>query len=146
MSHLHLRKEHQPVANRAHQISRRRFIASAGVLTAATWLSPRQLFADNENIVATARKRAETATITVKPLRGNVSALIGSGGNIAVLSGPDGKVIIDSGYSTSRGKITDAIAQDWSGADQTSREHALAFRSHRRQRMDACGRRHDPRP
>ena len=82
--------------------SRRRFIVSAGILTAATWLSPRQLFAEKESIVVTARKRAETANITVQALRGNVHALIGSGGNIAVLSGSDGKLIIDSGYSTSR--------------------------------------------
>jgi glyoxylase-like metal-dependent hydrolase (beta-lactamase superfamily II) len=91
--------------------TRRRFIASAGVLTAGAWLSPRSLLAEDENIVLTARKRAETATISVQALRGNVTALIGSGGNIAVLIGTDGKVIIDSGYATSRAKITDALAQ-----------------------------------
>ena len=78
------------------------------------WLSscfrPRSLFAESENIVLTARKRAETATITIQNLRGNVTALLGSGGNIGVLSGKDGKLIIDSGYSTSRGKITEALA------------------------------------
>ena len=58
----------------------------------------------------TARKRAETANITVQALRGNISALIGSGGNIAVLTGPDGKLIIDSGYATSRPKISEALA------------------------------------
>jgi len=101
------KKEHPST----HYISRRRFIASAGVLTAAAWLSPRQLFADEENIVMTARRRAETATISVQALRGNVIALIGSGGNIAVLPGPDGKFIVDSGYSTSRGKITDSLTK-----------------------------------
>src|SRR5262245_58288365 len=90
-------------------ISRRRFVASASVLAAAAWLSPRRLFAEGENIVLTARKRAESATITTESLRENVSALVGSGGNIGVLSGSDGKVIIDSGYSTSRGKITEAL-------------------------------------
>lgn len=94
-----------------HQISRRRFLASAGLLTAAACLSPNRLFAGSENIVLTARKRAETATITTQPLRANVSALIGSGGNIGVFSGPEGKLIIDSGYSTSRGKITEALAK-----------------------------------
>ncbi len=98
-------------ANSADHISRRRFIASATILTAATWLSPRRLLADTENIVATARKRAETATLTIQALRGNVSAFMDSGGNIAVLSGPDGKLLIDSGYSTSCGKITDALAK-----------------------------------
>ena len=54
------------IGHSTHYVSRRRFIASAGVLTAAAWLSPRQLFADEENIVVTARKRAETATISVQ--------------------------------------------------------------------------------
>jgi glyoxylase-like metal-dependent hydrolase (beta-lactamase superfamily II) len=90
--------------------SRRRFLVSTGILTVATCLRPRSLFAESENIVLTARKRAETATITVQNLRGNVTALLGSGGNIGVLPGKDGKLIIDSGYSTSRGKITEALA------------------------------------
>ncbi len=104
-------QENQLVANYSHGFSRRRFIASAGVLTAAAWLSPRHPFAEGENIVLAARKRAETANIAVQALRGNVSALIGSGGNIAVLAGRDGKVIIDSGYATSRARITDALAK-----------------------------------
>src|SRR5947199_1543728 len=91
--------------------SRRRFVASAGILTAGVWLTPDRLFAEQENIVLTARKRAEATNITVQSLRGNVSALIGSGGNIAVLTGPDGKLIIDSGYATSRAKITDALVK-----------------------------------
>ena len=90
--------------------SRRHFLVSTGILTVATCFRPRSLFAESENIVLTARKRAETATITVQNLRGNVTALLGSGGNIGVLSGKDGKLIIDSGYSTSRGKITEALA------------------------------------
>ena len=95
----------------AASVSRRQFIASAGILTTATWLFPRILLAEGENIVATARKHAETATITVQSLRGDVSALIGSGGNIAVLAGPDGKFIVDSGYATSRPKISEALAR-----------------------------------
>ena len=90
-------------------ISRRRFIVSAGILTVGTCISPRRLFAAEENIVATARKRAETAAITAQTLRGDVTALIGSGGNIAVLAGGDGKFIVDSGYATSRPKITEAL-------------------------------------
>lgn len=104
-------QKRRSIAKEPYYFSRRRFIASAGILTAATWLSPRELFADSENIVATARKHAETAAITAQALRGGVSALIGSGGNIAVLTGSDGKVIIDSGFSTSRTKITEALAK-----------------------------------
>lgn len=95
----------------AENFSRRRFVASAGILTAGIWLTPDQLFAEKENIVIAARKRAETTDITVQFLRDKVSALIGSGGNIAVLSGSDGKLIIDSGYATSRVKISDALAK-----------------------------------
>jgi glyoxylase-like metal-dependent hydrolase (beta-lactamase superfamily II) len=40
-----------------------------------------------------------------------VNALIGSGGNIAILTGTNGKLVIDSGYATSRAKITDALAK-----------------------------------
>ena len=94
--------EHGAKQRGGTHLSRRRFIASAGILTAAAWLSPRHLLGEGENIVVAARKRAETANITVQALRGNVTALIGSGGNIAVLAGTDGKVIIDSGYATSR--------------------------------------------
>ena len=90
--------------------SRRHFLVSTGILTVATCFRPRSLFGESENIVLTACKRAETAAITVQNLRGNVTALLGSGGNIGVLSGKDGKLIIDSGYSTSRGKITEALA------------------------------------
>src|SRR6267143_4771170 len=103
--------QEEPAANHSHFLSRRRFIVTGGVLTAAAWFSPRHLLAEGENIVLTARKRAETANITVQTLRGNVNALIGSGGNIAVLSGTDGKLVIDSGYATSRAKITDALAK-----------------------------------
>jgi glyoxylase-like metal-dependent hydrolase (beta-lactamase superfamily II) len=93
-----------------HNLTRRRFISSSGILTAGALFCPSSLFAESENIVLTARKRAETATITVQNLRGNVTALLGSGGNIGVLTGKDGKLIIDSGYSTSRGKITEALS------------------------------------
>jgi glyoxylase-like metal-dependent hydrolase (beta-lactamase superfamily II) len=89
--------------------SRRRFVASSGILMAGVCLIPGRLFAEKENIVFAARKRAETTDITVQSLRRNVTALIGSGGNIAVVTGPDGKLIIDSGYATSRAKITAAL-------------------------------------
>jgi glyoxylase-like metal-dependent hydrolase (beta-lactamase superfamily II) len=108
-----MRQEKQTIPHRPYSesLSRRRFIAAAGILTASVWLYPRRLFAESENIVATALKHAATAKITIQTLRGNVSALIGSGGNIALLTGPDGKVIVDAGYSTSRAKIAAALAQ-----------------------------------
>jgi glyoxylase-like metal-dependent hydrolase (beta-lactamase superfamily II) len=91
-------------------ISRRRFIASAGLAATAVCVVPHHLFGDEENMVVAARKAGETANVTVQALRRNVSALIGSGGNIAVLPGGDGKLIIDSGYLGTRGKIAAALS------------------------------------
>jgi glyoxylase-like metal-dependent hydrolase (beta-lactamase superfamily II) len=91
-------------------ISRRRFVASAGLAATAVCLAPHRLFGAEESLVVAARKSGATANITVQALRGNVSALIGSGGNIGVLTGTDGKLIIDSGYSTSQKQIANALA------------------------------------
>jgi glyoxylase-like metal-dependent hydrolase (beta-lactamase superfamily II) len=91
-------------------ISRRRFIASTGLAATAVCLVPHRFFGDEENLVVAARKSGEAANITVQALRRNVSALIGSGGNIAMLPGDDGKLIIDSGYLGTRSKIAAALS------------------------------------
>src|SRR3954469_11829209 len=90
-------------------ISRRRFIVSTGLTAAALSLRTGRLFAAEQNIIETARRNGEAANITAQALRSNVSALIGSGGNIAVLSGPEGKLLVDSGYAGSRAKMTEAL-------------------------------------
>jgi glyoxylase-like metal-dependent hydrolase (beta-lactamase superfamily II) len=91
-------------------ISRRRFLTSSGLATTVALLAPRQLFAQGDGLVETARKTAAAATITVYVLRGNVSVLMGAGGNIAVLPGRDGKLLIDAGFAAARPKITEALA------------------------------------
>jgi len=91
-------------------ISRRRFIASAGLAATAVCVVPHRVFGGEESLVVAARKSGETANITVQALRRNVSALIGAGGNIAVLPGNDGKLIIDAGYLTARSKIAAALS------------------------------------
>src|SRR5437899_1932100 len=91
-------------------ISRRRFLTSTSMAAAVGLLSPRDLFAQGDDLVQTARKTAAAATITVQKLRGNVSVLMGAGGNIAVLPGRDGKLLIDAGFAGARPKITDALA------------------------------------
>ena len=96
-------------------ISRRRFIVTGSFTAAALSLTPRQFFGAAQSLVAGARASGATAKIATQALRGNVSALIGSGGNIAVLPGSDGKLIVDSGYLSSREKIAaalDAISRD----------------------------------
>jgi len=94
----------------SREILRRRFIASAGLTATVVCLVPYRVFGAEENLVTASRKAGETANITVQALRGNISALIGSGGNIAVLPGGDGKVIIDSGFFGTRSKIADALS------------------------------------
>jgi len=90
-------------------VSRRQFIVSAG-LTAAFGLTPSYLRAAPQTLVEKARQSGASAKMTIQTLRTNVSALIGSGGNIGVLTGPDGKLIIDSGYLSSQKQIADALA------------------------------------
>jgi glyoxylase-like metal-dependent hydrolase (beta-lactamase superfamily II) len=74
------------------------------------WLSPGQVFAQSRNIVDGIRAAAAEVPIKVHKLRGNVSVLEGSGGNIAVLTGPDGKALIDAGITASRPRILEALS------------------------------------
>src|SRR5262245_41523033 len=96
-------------SHQASSITRRKFVVSAGLTAAAFGLAPSYLRAAPQSLVEKARQSGATAKITTQALRGNVSALIGSGGNIGVLIGPDGKLIIDSGYSGSQKQIADAL-------------------------------------
>ncbi|AOB32263.1 cyclase [Bordetella sp. H567] len=47
--------------------------------------------------------------IVVQPLRDDVTVLMGSGGNITVLSGPDGKFLVDAGISKSQQKLRSVL-------------------------------------
>jgi hypothetical protein len=80
--------------------SRRAFclccLASAG-FAATGGLGPRQAFAEARGLVSLIKDSAATAPIVAHKLRNNISALEGSGGNIAVHTGPDGKVLVDAG-------------------------------------------------
>jgi len=61
-------------------------------------------------LVEGAFKEAATAKVTVQNLRRNISILSGAGGNIAVLIGPDGKLLIDAGIMTARPHLSEALA------------------------------------
>jgi glyoxylase-like metal-dependent hydrolase (beta-lactamase superfamily II) len=102
--------KHERNHNQTLNISRRRFIAASGLAATAVCLVPHRLFGDERNLVIASRKSGESAHVTVQALRRNVSALIGAGGNIAVLPGDDGKLIIDSGYLGTRSKIAAALS------------------------------------
>jgi glyoxylase-like metal-dependent hydrolase (beta-lactamase superfamily II) len=90
--------------------TRRSFLTTSAAATAAAF-APRILFAQAPptDRAATMRAAAANAKITTQHLRNNVSVLMGSGGNIAVLSGPEGKLLVDSGFAASRSQITEAL-------------------------------------
>jgi len=52
---------------------------------------------------------AKRSEVTIQPLRDNVSILFGSGGNIGVLSTPEGKLMVDAGIAVSSAKIQAAL-------------------------------------
>jgi glyoxylase-like metal-dependent hydrolase (beta-lactamase superfamily II) len=89
-------------------VSRRQFLISSGVAVAATCLVPPRLFSQ-EGLVPVALKESATAKITVQALRRNISVLLGPGGNIAVLTGRDGKLLVDSEVVTARGNVEKAL-------------------------------------
>jgi len=55
-------------------------------------------------------RAAATDPVTVQRLRGGVSMLAGSGGNIGVLVVPQGKLMVDCGIAVSQSKIEHALA------------------------------------
>lgn len=95
-------------------LSRRNFclccVASTAVFAASGWLTPRQAFAKAEGIVDLIRAAAARSPITLHRLRGGVNILEGSGGNIAVLTGGDGKLLVDAGITASKPRILEALA------------------------------------
>jgi glyoxylase-like metal-dependent hydrolase (beta-lactamase superfamily II) len=98
-----------------HRLSRRGFcLCCLGTATfAATggWLSPSQVFAEARGIVSLIKDSAAVSPIVTHKLRNNISVFEGSGGNIAVLTGPDGKLLVDAGIGVSRPQITKALAE-----------------------------------
>jgi glyoxylase-like metal-dependent hydrolase (beta-lactamase superfamily II) len=95
-------------------LSRRRFclccVGGAAYAASAGWLTPRAAYAEARGLVSLIKDSAAASPIVTHKLRNNVSVLEGSGGNIAVLTGPDGKVLIDAGIGVSRPQITKALA------------------------------------
>jgi glyoxylase-like metal-dependent hydrolase (beta-lactamase superfamily II) len=99
------------VTTASAEISRRQFLAAGGLAAATAWLAPTTLFAQSDDVlVPGALKAATTAEVTVQTLRRNISVLLGAGGNIAVLTGPDGKLLVDAEIVTARPKVSAALA------------------------------------
>jgi glyoxylase-like metal-dependent hydrolase (beta-lactamase superfamily II) len=88
----------------ATALSRPLILAAAIAMASASWLSPVQ--AAGVSPVIKINEATAKADITVEKLRGNVTVLSGSGGNITVYDSPEGKFIIDAGIAVSKDKIT----------------------------------------
>ncbi|MHC0443438.1 MBL fold metallo-hydrolase [Flavobacterium sp. 3-210] len=62
-----------------------------------------------ESPVLTIMRAAATAEIVPTKLRGNITVLEGSGGNISILNGPDGLLMVDAGIGVSKPNVSAAI-------------------------------------
>ena len=98
------------VTTASAESSRRQFLAAGGLTFAAACLVPRGLFAQTDDLVGHALKEAATAKVTIQTLRRNISVLLGAGGNIAVLTGPDGKLLVDAEIASARASVSAALA------------------------------------
>ena len=92
-----------------HAVGRRMFclccLSVPGLLRATAaraGLSP-------DTIVPTILAEAANSPIRVHRLRGGVAVLEGSGGNVAVLPGPEGKLLVDAGIAVSRPQLETAL-------------------------------------
>lgn len=95
-------------------VSRRHLLALGG-LSATSLIAPGRALAGEDGIVPTMVNAAAKAKINVRALRRNISVLEGSGGNIAVLTGRDGKLLVDAGFTVSRKALSQALASIDSG-------------------------------
>jgi glyoxylase-like metal-dependent hydrolase (beta-lactamase superfamily II) len=81
-------------------------------MSAATSSIPRprgKLFTEDLDLVPTMIHAASATAISVHLLRRDVAVLEGSGGNITVLTGKDGKLLVDAGFSVSQPRISSAV-------------------------------------
>jgi cyclase len=114
-----------PVPNgRPATSSRREFLRLAGIgggtALLASGLSARleafspqqqkQATTITSDMIAQMRAAGATAVLKTEKLRDLVYVITGSGGNVAVLNGPDGKVMVDTGFGTSEKQFRTELA------------------------------------
>ena len=97
-----------------YALSRRGFclccLGGATIAATGAWLTPREAFAVAKSQVLIIREAAAKAEIATTKLRGGVNVLVGSGGNVAVVSGKDGKLLVDAGITATRPRLENALA------------------------------------
>jgi len=95
-------------------ISRRTFVKESLIASAVAALPSFRstLYAQKASVTAAQMRAAGAhAKISIERLRDHVHVLVGSGGNILVLSGKDGTLAVDSGYATSEVQVREALNQ-----------------------------------
>ena len=106
-----------PIDRPSRRVGRRRKLAAvlvaslcASGLAAVSARSARgQELAQPASPVDKINAEAAKAEINVVPLRGHISVLMGSGGNISVFTSRDGKLLVDGGIGVSRPRVSRAI-------------------------------------
>ncbi|NKJ03825.1 MBL fold metallo-hydrolase [Rhizobium sp. SG741] len=97
-----------------YAFSRRGFclccLGGATVAATGAWLTPREAFAAAKSQVLIIREAAAKADIATTKLRGGLNVLVGSGGNVAVVTGNDGKLLVDAGITATRPRLEKALA------------------------------------
>lgn len=83
-------------------------IACTVVLLAAASMAPAMAMAQ-QSIYDKINAEAAKGNIQAHPLRGNLTELEGSGGNITVLNGPDGKFLVDAGIALSKDALQKSL-------------------------------------
>jgi glyoxylase-like metal-dependent hydrolase (beta-lactamase superfamily II) len=102
------------MTNSSPAISRRRFLTTSAAAVSIC-LNPRSLWSQAppaqqaSDFLTKARAANANNKITVTPLRRNVTFLGGAGGNIAVLTTKQGKLLVDSGYASCQPQLTAAL-------------------------------------
>jgi glyoxylase-like metal-dependent hydrolase (beta-lactamase superfamily II) len=96
-------------------ISRRHFLTTTAAAATAAFLNPRTLLAQGlpaqqaPDFLTKSRAGNANNKITATPLRRNVTFLGGAGGNIVVLAAKEGKLLVDSGYSSCQPQLNAAL-------------------------------------
>ncbi len=95
-------------------MNRRSFLGMAAT-TGAAMLAPRWLFAQAQDPISQARAAAATAKLTTTRLYDDLHLIQGAGGNMVVQTGAQGKLLIDSSFSsvtTQLRAILDSLSSD----------------------------------
>ena len=89
----------------------RREFVTLGASAGAAFLAPNWLLAQAKpDRAAQMRAAAATTPIKTTKLYDNIYLLQGAGGNMAVQTGPEGKLLIDSSFATAVPRLREAIA------------------------------------